>query len=466
MKLNLYQKFLVGYFLFGILGFILVSTFSSHIVYSYLIEKDSEDLYTQAVKLADESTNYYDGDMIELKTLSPELSRLSNWISSDIWIMNKDGLLVYDSCKKHTAHQIENFDVTACTGDGYSCTGTFYRQFGEEQLSVIAPITVNYTVRGYIILHTPLSTILDEQYNVLNLIYLSAAIIFLLSLIILGVFHFVVYVPVKKINQAAEEYASGNLKYHCNVRTSDELGYLSNTLNYMSDELANTEEYQKNFISNVSHDFRSPLTSIQGYIVAILDGTIPPEFQNKYLQIVINETKRLANLTQSLLTLNKLDGKTTRLSLSNFDINRTIRDTCATFEGSCKQREITFDLTFYHETLMVYADMGKIQQVLYNLIDNAVKFSHEKSTIWIETTSKNDKVFVSVKDEGCGIPIDKVPKIWERYYKVDTSRGKDKKGTGLGLAITKDVINAHNQNIDVVSTEGVGTEFIFTLQKG
>lgn len=461
MKLNLYQKFLMGYFLFGVLGFILVSTFSSHIVYSYLIEKDGEDLYTQAVKLAEETTQYYDGDMVELKTLSPEFSRLSNWVDADIWIMNKDGLLVYDSCKKHTAHKIENFDAST-----YIKEGKFYNQFSEDYLSVIAPITVNFAVRGYVILHTPLSTILEEQYDVLNLIYLTAAIIFFLSLIILGVFHFVVYVPVKKINQAAEEYAAGNLKYHCDVRTSDELGYLSNTLNYMSDELANTEEYQKNFISNVSHDFRSPLTSIQGYIVAILDGTIPPEFQNKYLQIVINETKRLANLTQSLLTLNKLDGKTTRLSLSTFDINRTIRDTCETFEGSCKQREITFDLTFHHETLMVYADMGKIQQVLYNLIDNAMKFSHEKSTIWIETRSKNDKVFVSVKDEGCGIPSDKVSKIWERFYKVDSSRGKDKKGTGLGLAITKDVINAHNQNIDVVSTEGIGTEFIFTLQKG
>ena len=461
MKLNLYQKFLFGYFLFGVLGFILVSTFSSHIVYSYLIEKDGEDLYTQAVKLAEETTQYYDGDMVELKTLSPEFSRLSNWVDADIWIMNKDGLLVYDSCKKHTAHKIENFDAST-----YIKEGKFYNQFSEDYLSVIAPITVNFAVRGYVILHTPLSTILEEQYDVLNLIYLTAAIIFVLSLIILGVFHFVVYVPVKKINQAAEEYAAGNLKYHCNVRTSDELGYLSNTLNYMSDELANTEEYQKNFISNVSHDFRSPLTSIQGYIVAILDGTIPPEFQNKYLQIVINETKRLTNLTQSLLTLNKLDGKTTRLSLSTFDINRTIRDTCETFEGSCKQREITFDLTFHHETLMVYADMGKIQQVLYNLIDNAMKFSHEKSTIWIETRSKNDKVFVSVKDEGCGIPSDKVSKIWERFYKVDTSRGKDKNGTGLGLAITKDVINSHNQNIDVVSTEGVGTEFIFTLQKG
>jgi signal transduction histidine kinase len=465
VNLTLYRKFLVGYLLFGILGFTLVSTFSSNIVYSYLISSTADNLYTQAVNLATESARYYEDDMIELSSLSAQLGQLSSWVNADIWFIDKQGTIVYDSCESHLSHTISNFDAASCTKQGYFCTGTFYNQFTEDYLSVLAPITVGYSIKGYIILHTPLELILEEQYNVLNLIYVTAALIFILSLIILGVFHFVVYLPVKKINLAAEEYASGNLTYHCEVNTSDELGYLSNTLNYMSSELANAEEYQKNFISNVSHDFRSPLTSIQGYIVAILDGTIPPERQNKYLQIVINETKRLANLTQSLLTLNKLDGKTTRLSLTNFDINRTIRDTCATFEGTCKQRLITLDLTFYEESLTVYADMGRIQQVLYNLIDNAIKFSHDSSVIWIETYTKNGKVFVSVKDEGCGIPKENIKKIWERFYKADISRGKDKKGTGLGLAITKEIISAHNQNIDVISTEGVGTEFIFTLPK-
>ena len=109
--------------------------------------------------------------------------------------------------------------------------------------------------------------------------------------------------------------------------------------------------------------------------------------------------------------------------------------------------------------------MGKIQQVLYNLIDNAIKFSHHNSTIYVETTEKNEKVFVSVKDTGIGIPKDSIPKIWERFYKTDLSRGKDKKGSGLGLAITKEIIQAHNENINVISTEGIGTEFIFSLPK-
>ena len=183
----------------------------------------------------------------------------------------------------------------------------------------------------------------------------------------------------------------------------------------------------------------------------------------KYLSRVISETERLHKLTESMLTLNSLDAKGF-LSRTNFDINRVIKDTAASFEGTCDSRHIRFDLTFSDNIQMVYADMGKIQQVLYNLIDNAIKFSPDHSVIYMETLLKREKVFVSIKDTGLGIPQDSLPKIWDRFYKTDLSRGKDKKGTGLGLAIVKEIIQAHGENINVVSTEGVGSEFTFTLQ--
>lgn len=160
--------------------------------------------------------------------------------------------------------------------------------------------------------------------------------------------------------------------------------------------------------------------------------------------------------------MNSLDSKG-YLSRTNFDINRVIKDTAASFEGTCDAKDITFDLTFSDNIQMVYADLGKIQQVLYNLIDNAIKFSHRNSVIYIQATTKYEKVFVSVKDTGIGISKNSIKKIWDRFYKSDLSRGKDKKGTGLGLAIVRDVIQSHGENIDVISTEGVGSEFIFSL---
>ena len=235
-------------------------------------------------------------------------------------------------------------------------------------------------------------------------------------------------------------------------------------MNYMANELDTLEEDQRKFISNVSHDFRSPLTSIKGYIEAMLDGTIPVEMQDKYLNIILFETERLTKLTQGILDLNQFGRhRGMILDLADFDINRMIKTTILTFEGTCEKKGLTFDLVLTGQELFVNADMSKIQQVLYNLIDNATKFSHHNSSIKIETNIKNEKVFISVKDSGIGIPADSIKKIWDRFYKTDLSRGKDKKGTGLGLAIVKEIIQAHNEHINVISTEGVGTEFIFTL---
>jgi len=193
------------------------------------------------------------------------------------------------------------------------------------------------------------------------------------------------------------------------------------------------------------------------------DGTIPPELQGKYLDVIIFESERLEKLTQSLLELNKYGTKGTYLDLSVFDLNALIKRTLLMFEGRCKEKMVSFHLILTGEELYVKADSAKIDQVMHNLVDNAFKFSHSNSEITIETTLRNGKVFVSVKDQGIGIPKESIGRIWERFYKTDASRGKDKKGTGLGLAIVKEIVHAHHENINVISTEGVGTEFIFTL---
>lgn len=213
------------------------------------------------------------------------------------------------------------------------------------------------------------------------------------------------------------------------------------------------------------HDFRSPLTSIKGYVEAMIDGTIPVEMQEKYLKIISYEAERLEKLTRGLLTLNELDIHKRMLNIQDFDINQTIKSTAASFEGTCTTRQILLELILSGQTLYAHADLEQIQQVLYNLLSNAIKFSPDHSTITIETTEKNGKIFVSVKDHGIGIPKSSLNRIWERFYKIDRSRGKDQKGTGLGLAIVKEIISAHGQHINVISTEGVGTEFIFTLEQ-
>ena len=153
------------------------------------------------------------------------------------------------------------------------------------------------------------------------------------------------------------------------------------------------------------------------------------------------------------------------LEKADFDINQVIRNTAASFEMTCLDKKIAIELVLTDDKMIVNADMSKIQQVLYNLLDNAIKFSHHNSVIKIETTEKKSKVFVSVKDSGIGIPKEDQKMVFERFYKSDASRGKDKKGTGLGLSIVKEIIKAHGENINCISTVGVGTEFIFSIPK-
>lgn len=465
MKKTLYLKFVLAYIIFGIFGFIIVTTFVPSMTRQHLVREKAESLYTEATLIANTYASGLYTSETNLETVQTQLNALSVYMSSIIRIINPSGRMVLDTRNPLSVDDvvvIENFDPTV-TGGSYYVIGDFFGNFETDVLTVLAPITSEYKVRGYVVIHCDMADIEQSCNSLLNISYITLAILFLLSLIILIFFTEMVYIPLRKITYATEQYASGNMHYEFQVDSEDEIGYLAACLNYMSSEIARAEDDQKKFVANVSHDFRSPLTSIRGYLEAMIDGTIPPEMYDKYLNIVLNETDRLTKLTNSLLTLNNLNTKGMLLDRTDFDINQVIRNTAATFEGTCRQKTIAIEMVLTGDSMYVNADMGKIQQVLYNLMDNAIKFSHHDSIIRIETSVKKNKLFVSVKDTGIGIPKEDLKLIWDRFYKSDLSRGKDKKGTGLGLSIVKEIINAHNEHINVISTPGEGSEFIFSL---
>ena len=467
MKHFLSMKFIASYILIGICGFFLISLGGSYYVERYLERDLSDALYREAHRIA--SYDIVKNNLSEenLEKLKEPLSSLSVFQDTVIWIINCKGEVLLSTRREidpASPIPVEGFDLSQW-GPNYYQIGRFYGYFPNDQVSVIAPVTAEMTTKGYVAIHYQASALYRTRSAIMQIMILLFFLVYALTYLLIFVYKWQIYQPLQSIIKGASEYANGNLTYKISVKSDDELGYLANTLNYMSDELNVTGEYQRKFVSNVSHDFRSPLTSIKGYVEAILDGTIPPEFQEKYLRIISAETDRLEKLTRSLLTLNELDIKQRMMDFRTFDINETIKRTAAFFEGICTSRKIRLELILSGKELLVKADQEKIRQVLYNLLDNAIKFSPDNSIIIMETTEKNGKVFVSVKDHGEGIPKESISKIWERFYKTDASRGRDRKGTGLGLSIVKEIINAHQQHIDVVSTPGVGTEFIFTLER-
>lgn len=467
MKITLYLKIIFAYIIFGLVSFISIASLGSYLAQNYLVEEKSEALYKEANLIAANYALQYTENKITLWELRSQLDAIDVYLDAGIWVIDRQGQILVRSTAGNVSNAtpvIEDFDPTDMGKDYYKI-GDFYGQFDTDMLTVLAPISSDMKTTGYVAIHTSLESVIRESDRILNITYICFLLIYGFSFIIMLLVHFTMLRPLKKITGAVKEYASGNFAYQIPVESGDEIGTLSAGLNYMASRMGNADDYQKKFIANISHDFRSPLTSIRGYVQAMLDGTIPPEFQERYLNIVLNETDRLNKLTQGLLTLNSYNSKDSMLEKTDFDIHAIIKNTAASFEGTCRQRRISIELVFSDKTLFVNADMGKIQQVLYNLIDNAIKFSDTNSSIYVETSVKNEKAFISVKDTGVGIPKESIPKIWDRFYKSDQSRGKDKKGTGLGLAITREVIQAHNENINVISTEGVGTEFIFSLPK-
>ena len=464
MKLHrtLYLKLLFAYFLFFLLSFTMISTVNSRMILHDLTRTRAESLYRESRLVATTYGNeIYNGTAARENALQ-QLKAIDTYISAEIRIIDSNGRQILDSRSSEPV-VFEDFDPAAI--GSYYLVSDFYGTFNEDHLSVFYPITSRYSVRGYVVIQMAMSDLYASRDRLMNISYITMLFMYLLSLLVLVAFTFAVYIPIRKITTAAEEYAKGHYDYDPSVHGRDEIGYLAATLHVMASEIGRSEDNQKKFIANVSHDFRSPLTSIRGYLNAMLDGTIPPELHEKYLNVVLNETDRLTKLTNGLLELNSLNTLGIVLTITDFDINSAIRQICETFDVLCREKKISIELILSGEHLYVSADMGKIQQVIANLVDNAIKFSHRNSIIKIETTEKNEKVFVSVKDSGIGIPDDAQKLVFDRFYKTDLSRGKDKKGTGLGLAITKEIIQAHNQNINVISTEGVGSEFIFTLAK-
>lgn len=474
MKRRLYLKLLLSYILFFAFSLLIVNTFTHKQTVRYLEKTEAARLYREANMISvNYATNYY-RNANSLSSIQTELEMLSSYLSADIWMVSSGGILLLDSSDSTVAQNVVSGDITLPLqfiegfdigdfGNKYYKIGTFYDSYPENMLTVFAPITIGFEQRGYILIHEKVSQITDNSNGFINLTFSTIGLVFLSSFLILLIFTFVIYMPISKITKTADHYAKGEFDEVIQVHSNDEIGHLADTLNFMAKELGAHEEDQRKFVSNVSHDFRSPLTSIKGYVEAMIDGTIPVEMQDKYLNIILSETERLNKLTQSLLDFNRFGQHGMMLDMADFDINNLIRSTLLAFEGRCNEKGIVFDLVLTGDELLVRADTSKIQQVLHNLIDNAVKFSHHNSSITIETRIKNEKVLVSIKDSGIGIPADSVKKIWDRFYKTDLSRGKDKKGTGLGLSIVKEIIQAHQENINVISTEGVGTEFIFTL---
>lgn len=273
--------------------------------------------------------------------------------------------------------------------------------------------------------------------------------------------------PLRNMVGTTTRISKGDLQARVSVtRRKDEIGQLGKALNKMLDKIEELENSRQEFVSDVSHELRTPVTSINGFVEGMLDGTIPPDKQRKYLEIVKNESSRLNRLVNDLMVLTRLSGERNVPVKENFDLNELIRTVAISMENRINSRKIEMDIRFEDDMTIVNASRDDIERVLMNLLDNAVKFTGDKGNISISTKAIKSKIIVTIKDDGVGIPPEKLEKIWERFYKEDSSRGYSSGGAGLGLSIVRSILISHGETIEVDSVEGRGTEFRFSVQQG
>lgn len=270
--------------------------------------------------------------------------------------------------------------------------------------------------------------------------------------------------PLRSIRQAAKSFADGNFDVRVPVKGKDEIAELAIAFNNMAESMRNYDAMRNTFLSNVSHDLRTPMTSISGFIDGILDGVIPPDKQEYYLRLVSTEVKRLSRLVASLLDLSRIQAGERKFTMTSFDICEMGRQILIAFEQKINEKMLHVEFCCEQKNLRVIADRDAIHQILYNLCDNAVKFSSDEGLLRLTVRKlKNRKILVSVYNEGAGIAESDLPYIFDRFYKSDKSRGLNKSGVGLGLFIAKTIIDAHHEKIWAESMQGKNCCFNFTL---
>ena len=476
---SIFGKNLAIYVSIILISFTVLGMSLSQIYRSYFIDRQERTLIERSERLASlffEQALAAHGPFAWIlqaqyqELIETEARNLREYLGYIYFVVNQDFLILSPSddlpINNYTHINIESLPELNFVMEGHIVTseGTLAGLFMEPKLTIIYPIGNEDITIGAIVMSTSMESLNENISEVVRITINGVIISCIAAFIMISFSSRSVTKPLRQMNDAAKVIASGDFEKRIEVKSIDEIGQLAESFNNMAEALNMQETSRRGFVANISHDLRSPLTSIIGFLEAMKDGTIPAERNDYYLDIVLSECKRLAKIANDLLDISKIE-LTGELELlrEEFEINSLIRDTLIQFENRIRQKNIKAEISFAGEATMVFGDFEKIQRVVHNLLDNAVKFTPEEGRIRVETTIKDKKVFVSIKDSGRGLGEEEKQHIFERFYKADSSRGIDKTGAGLGLAIVREFIKAHDEKIYVESVEGLGCNFVFTL---
>ena len=485
---SLFSKYLTAFVLIILLSFVMLSGIITSMIRSYMDDETREglELATQLVTKHFEDSEVEDITMFgvadeAIKVIKPIVNFFKD---TDIAVCDSNGKVLIKTFGEGTVAEDGTRVPIDDVRDGFGVIdvsllgsrdnnsklleyrGTLGGFLPDESIVYASPITIDEVVGGYVLSFT---SAVSENY----LVGVSRSAVLNSSLWVMVAAVIAVYFiterlthPLRSMTGAAKKFAKGDFSQRVAVHGKDEVAELGTALNNMAESLDSLEKMRNSFIANVSHDLRTPMTTILGFIEGIKSGAIPPEKHDYYLGVISTEVHRLSRLVSQTLDISRLESGERKFNFTDFDVAEVARLILISFEKNIDEKKLDVYFEAEDDEMFVNADKDAIHQVLYNLCHNAIKFSREGGKFVISISRNNDKkIRVSVFDEGESIPTEDLKMVFDRFYKTDKSRGLDKSGVGLGLYISKAIIDAHEEEIWAESRDG-GTEFTFLLKEG
>jgi len=440
-------------------------------VKDYMTDSTISGLQKDAGVIAHLASAYSQDGSLYNREFLLNLDVVSQVTDADVIICDIDGFVVLCSntltgCEHHGLQLNPEYMRMVIENGGDTATGIIRGIYAEQRFVASEPIFGNNGAGGIVIVSTPTYTT-NEILNKISNIFLTAAVfVVLIAVLAVSAFARRESRPLQDMAKAANAFAHGNLEARVKVEEdcSEEMEELALAFNNMASSLQKSEYQRQEFVANVSHELKTPMTTISGYIDGILDGTIPEHRHQYYLQIVSDETKRLSRLVRSMLDISQLQKEAgiPEEKKMHFDLEEAVGQVLITFEKKINDKHLDVDVDMPEHPVFTMANRDYITQVIYNLIDNAVKFCPEGKTLGIRIREGGGKAYVSISNQGQTIPPEELPLVFDRFHKLDKSRSQNRDGWGLGLYIVKTIVCSHGEDISVTSRDGK-TEFTFTM---
>ena len=467
-----YSRIFVAAMVVLLLSLVCVGFFLRTLLEDYLDDAAFDRLSGDAKVISQLAAAYYDGGSMSNMDFLINVDIAGEVSDADLVICDSSGKILLCSedlldCPHKGLMVSRDYLNNVMESGAVRATGVIQGLYADSRYVCAAPIRhADGTALGIVIVSQPLADNQAVLRKMTEIFLFSSVFVMIISVLVIGLYVKRQSLPLRDMTRAARAFGHGDLEARVEQKEyyPRDIREMVLAFNNMASSLQKSEYQRQEFVANVSHELKTPMTTIGGYVDGVLDGTIPPERSRHYLRIVSDETKRLSRLVRSMLDISQLQTEAgiPEEKKSRFDLEEVAGQMLITFEQKITAKALQVEVQMPEHPVYTFANADYVSQVIYNLLDNAVKFCPQEGVLGLKIVEGGGKAYISIYNDGQTIPAEELPLVFDRFHKLDKSRSENRDGWGLGLYIVKTIVCAHGENISVTSRDG-RTEFTFTM---